>query len=325
MKVSIIIPAYNAAAYLERAIRSALRAGPQVQGGWEVILVDNNSTDTTAEIMQLFARRYPQYLLVTRATTQGPPAARNAGLQLARGEWVQFIDADDYIAPHKIAGQLAKVGPATEWVIGGYTNVYPDGTSYDSLPGADSWKGLVYNGGVGQTTANLYRRAALSRIGNWNERNPPIDDLELHARLLIHGAQPLVDESVGSYYVHHTGPRMTGGNRSAAHGLTAELFAGVNAHLFLHAPTYWRQHASFFTSALLRAIRIYATGDLAGATAAYTHYFSPPYPSWYVPPHYPILPRYTRLYPALGFRTLERSRLFLTHYLPPTLKQLLKA
>src|ERR1051326_5639298 len=98
--VSIIIPCFNAARWLPATLQSALA---QTWPNLEVIVVDDGSTDHSAAI----ARRYEGDRV--RGVVQpnaGAAAARNTGLRHARGEFIQFLDADDLLAPEKIAKQM---------------------------------------------------------------------------------------------------------------------------------------------------------------------------------------------------------------------------
>lgn len=113
---SIIVPVYNHAAVVAEAITSALaQTGP-----CEVIVVDDGSTDGTPEVLRRIAAMVPpseSRLVIVHADHAGPSAARNRGLELARGEFVMFLDADDVIHPEKIARQLSEFTPETGWVI----------------------------------------------------------------------------------------------------------------------------------------------------------------------------------------------------------------
>ena len=324
MNVSIIIPAYNAAPFLERSIQSAIRAGSQVRGEWEVIIVDNGSTDQTLEIAKSWVRAHPLHLRLSVCPTPGAPAARNHGVAMSTGEWLQFLDADDTIAPEKIGHQLSLAGEAA-WVVGGYRHLYPDGSIEDCFPHFDLWLGLFHNWRTGCTHSNLLRRTALEAAGGWDESLTSNQDCELWFRLLRTGAIPRIDPTVRSYYHHHDAPRITNTDPAGKLANRVSFLADANHYLLTTRPTYWQQHAPYFLGALLRAVRMLATYDFPAATTAYTKYFGPARP-WPLPEQpLELMPRYTRLYPTLGFTALERSRLFLTRYLPPTLKQLLKS
>jgi glycosyltransferase involved in cell wall biosynthesis len=106
-QVSVVIPAYNAAQYLAATLQSV---SDQSSPPGEVIVVDDGSTDATAEIANSFGAR------VLSLTNAGPSAARNAGTQAASGEFIAFLDADDVWLPDKLAVQLEALrshrGPA---------------------------------------------------------------------------------------------------------------------------------------------------------------------------------------------------------------------
>jgi succinoglycan biosynthesis protein ExoO len=97
--VTVLIPAYNAGSFLHRAIRSALG---QTCLPLEVIVVDDGSTDDTAEVAQKLGLADPRVRVVHLRENAGPAKARNAGLDLARGEWVAVLDADDAFMPERL-------------------------------------------------------------------------------------------------------------------------------------------------------------------------------------------------------------------------------
>lgn len=94
-KVSVIIPAYNAQEYLRECLESILAQSFQ---NWEAIIVNDGSTDSTGKIAAEYAKKYPQIKVIT-TVNRGQAAARNTGLDHARGEFIFFIDSDDLIHP----------------------------------------------------------------------------------------------------------------------------------------------------------------------------------------------------------------------------------
>ncbi len=99
MKVSVVIPAYNAAAFLGKTLRSVLE---QSLAGVEVVVVDDGSTDGTAEVAASFAG-----VRVHAGPRRGVSSARNLGVRLAGGTYVAFMDHDDLWEPDKLARQVA--------------------------------------------------------------------------------------------------------------------------------------------------------------------------------------------------------------------------
>src|SRR5688500_3708111 len=101
LRQSVILPVRNGAAFIEQAIASAL---PQLSADDEVVVVDNGSTDETVSIVQALTN--PRVRLIEEQRP-GPAAARNAGLAVANGELISFLDHDDYWPQGRNAGLLA--------------------------------------------------------------------------------------------------------------------------------------------------------------------------------------------------------------------------
>lgn len=93
MKVSVVIPAHNAAATIAETLQSLQS---QSFTGWEAIVVDDGSRDTTSEIVSRFAQEDSRIRIVSQPN-QGVSAARNTGIEHAGADWLLFLDADDWI------------------------------------------------------------------------------------------------------------------------------------------------------------------------------------------------------------------------------------
>lgn len=108
--ISIVIPVYNAASYLEETIQSVKN---QSYIDWEMICVDDNSTDNSLEILKDLKKKWEtvgvtnRFEIVSLAKHKGPATARNKGIQMAKGRYLTFLDADDIWEEKKLAKQLA--------------------------------------------------------------------------------------------------------------------------------------------------------------------------------------------------------------------------
>src|SRR5688572_28290377 len=102
--VSTIIPVYNRAALLIEAVNSALAQSYPLH---EIIIVDDGSTDESVAVALEFAARHPSVVRVLQLGHGREWRARNHGLAIATGEFIQFLDSDDLIAPEKLATQVA--------------------------------------------------------------------------------------------------------------------------------------------------------------------------------------------------------------------------
>ena len=105
-RFSVLIPAYNVEEYIERAIKSV---GEQTYKNIEIILVNDCSTDKTGEIIEKMKNLYDNIVYIERDINRKIGASRNIALDVARGEYIIFLDGDDYLANNKVLEKLDKV------------------------------------------------------------------------------------------------------------------------------------------------------------------------------------------------------------------------
>lgn len=191
--VSILIPSYHAAPWLAGTIESALA---QTHAPLEIIVVDDGSRDNSLAI----ARRYEaRGVKVVAQANRGAAAARNAALALAHGDFIQFLDADDLLAPDKISRQLDRLArePAGTVASAAWARFHanpveakftPEPAWRDFAPAVD-FLTLHYNEGwMMPPIAWLTPRAVIERAGPWNERLSLNDDGEYFCRVLLASA-----------------------------------------------------------------------------------------------------------------------------------------
>ena len=231
--VSILIPAHNAGAWVAEAVESALAQGPEV----EVIVVDDGSTDGTAQRLEAFEGR----IRWESGPNRGAPAARNRLLELARAEWIQYLDADDYLMPGKIDGQRAALarhgevdvlyGPETiEWH-GDHGRGDEGHRTVQEIPEPrDPWI-LLALWRLPQTGAPLWRKQALEDVGGWREDQPCCQEHELYLRLLMAGKRFAYDPAGGAVYRRFAGGTLSTKNMARVRAERAKIEARLEAHL----------------------------------------------------------------------------------------------
>lgn len=190
--VSIVIPCWNAEETIARAISSALS---QTYPRTEIIVIDDGSTDGSLDAIRKFNKR----IHWETQPNQGACAARNRGMQIASGDYLQFLDSDDELLPEKIAHQMAMVedvGSELAFVAGAY--VYrrlEKKEQYVSLLRGDHWLALIRgDGALGITSSNLWQAKSLRAVGGWNTDWQSSQETELMFRLLRNGAEIACDE-----------------------------------------------------------------------------------------------------------------------------------
>jgi cellulose synthase/poly-beta-1,6-N-acetylglucosamine synthase-like glycosyltransferase len=194
--VSVVIPAYNCAAKIEAAIQSVQQ---QIFAPTEIMVVDDGSTDETLAVLRRLAEQVETLRFVSQENG-GPAKARNTGINLAKGEWIAFLDADDQWLPNRLQSQLnlLREHPHLNWMAGGFDSrrsgespnrdnrVKPllsetrDSESVvidalEALAGAEIlWTGTI-----------LVRRDFIIKVGGFNTALKGPEDSELWVRLAI--------------------------------------------------------------------------------------------------------------------------------------------
>jgi glycosyltransferase involved in cell wall biosynthesis len=220
--VSIIIPCYNASRWLAETIDSALA---QTWAEKEIVVVDDGSTDDSLTI----ALAYESHGVIVRTQpNRGASAARNAGLQITRGDFIQFLDADDLLAKDKIEVQIKALengephsiasGAWGEFRNNAQDAVFTSQPIWNSFPPVEwlacSWEG----GGMMHPAAWLVPRKIADEAGPWNEMLSLDDDGEYFSRVILRSEGVLFVSEAKSYYRTHSGTRLSGSvGTKAAH------------------------------------------------------------------------------------------------------------
>jgi glycosyltransferase involved in cell wall biosynthesis len=178
--VSVVIPCYKQAHFLPEAIESTLS---QTHGPIEVIVVDDGSPDTTAEVVA----RYPEVRYL-RQENRGLGGARNGGFRISKGEYILFLDADDRLTPNAVEAHLSCFAkhPDAGFVVGDIDNIALDG-SYLGSPRWPLLEGNVYEdvlkvNHVANSIAVMWRRSMFEQLGGFQPSCSPAEDIELLLR-----------------------------------------------------------------------------------------------------------------------------------------------
>ena len=187
MDLSVVIPAYNAAETLAEQLDALV--GQEWDGAWEIVVVDNRSTDGTVALVESYAARHPRVRTVPASERAGRSYARRVGIEYAAADAVAFCDADDIVGPRWVAAmgdalrehrvvtgplESDRLNPA--WLV--ETRGRMDTTScrtwFDLFP-------VVASGDLG------VRKDVFAEVGDFDERFATAEDHELSLRLWQHG------------------------------------------------------------------------------------------------------------------------------------------
>ena len=209
--ISIIIPAYNYAKFLPETL-DCIRT--QTYSNWECIIVDDGSTDDTREVVAALIQKDIRIQYFNQKNA-GPTVARNLGLQMAKGEFIQFLDADDKIESKKIEKQLAVLNddPSIDIV---YGNVYYFRSNHPTelfngiaLEGSKPWMKKISGKGKEMVLAllkenlmviqaPLFKKQLVDSFGNMDTDLYYNEDWELWNRFAMNNANFKYDESEGT-------------------------------------------------------------------------------------------------------------------------------
>lgn len=184
--VSVIVPAYNCASYLPRAIESVLA---QSFTDFELLVVDDGSTDDTANVVDRYsADRRVRF--VRHAENTGPSAARNRGIRRSSGDLVAFLDADDDWARGKLEAQVTAVASDEADVCGvGCVRLLPDGkeviiSKQPPYSGDGLYRELLFKNTIpGSSSSIMVRRRCFDEVGLFDEELLAVEDRDMWLRL----------------------------------------------------------------------------------------------------------------------------------------------
>lgn len=203
-KVSVITPAYNAEKYIEESVESILN---QTFTDFELIVIDDCSTDKTWEIIQKYAGKDKRVVAVKNEKNLGIAGNRNKGLSLARGEYIVWQDADDISLPGRIEKQYMFLESHLDTgIVGGFLQFFSDdGTSSGvrkyHADDADLRKRIFRYSPVAQP-ASMIRKRCLNEVGEYDLKYPPAEDIDMSFRVGMRHKFANLQEVVLKYREH---------------------------------------------------------------------------------------------------------------------------
>ena len=215
MKVSIIVPVYNVEAYLKKCVHSLLAQDLQ-QDEYEIILVDDGSTDSCGALCDAFAADN-ENIRVIHQQNRGLSGARNSGLAVATGQYILFVDSDDFLNPDVLGALVGQMEEQNLDILRfNYQNVNMDGEVFE--PNKYSKPYVDYSGGVcdGETFLNerlgfacyawqfLVKSSILHKEGNGFREGIYFEDVEWTPRILLQAGRVASTDLVVYNYLFRT-------------------------------------------------------------------------------------------------------------------------
>ncbi len=189
-KATVVIPAYNVGTYIEDTLISLKR---QTFEAFEVVVVDDGSTDETAAIVRSFCQRDERFRLITKSNG-GLSSARNFGIRHARSNYIAMLDGDDLYEPDKLANhvQWLDANPQIGVIYSASKTIRDDGrVTWLSISGkpihADPLVSLLCKNFVGHGSNAMFRRSLIEEVGEFDETLRSSEDIDFWLRVAATG------------------------------------------------------------------------------------------------------------------------------------------
>ncbi len=202
IEVSVVIPTYNRSEKLKRAVKSVLN---QTYPHFELIIVDDNSTDDTKEVVNEFQDHRIRYH--RNEKNLGGGGSRNKGIELSRNEFIAFLDDDDEWLPTKLEKQITVLEKADPSYCGVYTglvkikNGIPISKKLNREEG-DLFRKLLWENLIGSTSVVLLKKSCVKEVGGFTEGLPASQELDLFLKLSEKYKFKVVPEVLVKYFIH---------------------------------------------------------------------------------------------------------------------------
>lgn len=222
-KVSVVVPAFNRATTIGRSIDSVLN---QTFDDFELIIVDDASTDDTIGVVAQYTDR--RIRLLRHSANGGVSAARNTGLQTARGQYVAFLDSDDEWSPRKLAKQVNQLNSLGDNVGLVYTGALVKDHLGRSEYRAPRYRGDIYrqllvdNVITGSASGVMVRRSICQKVGGFDETLPAREDVDYWLRIAQHSLVDYLPEALVTIHASDSADRISLSRSSLVEG--RELF-----------------------------------------------------------------------------------------------------
>ena len=215
MKFSVIIPTYNREQELSKCIESVLN---QTYKNFELIVVDNGSTDNTKEVVQKYVDNDNRVKYFWQENSGSPAGSRNTGIKHSSNEWISFLDSDDYWYSNKIE-ELTRTIKSNSNVIAvsHFEDKEVDGIKVAALEHGhnlfevdDIYSTLLFRGNSLSTSAMTVKREKLVEVGLFDERKDyfAVEDYDMWMKLSLKGKFAYIKEPLGVFSI--SGSNMSG-------------------------------------------------------------------------------------------------------------------
>ncbi|SRR6266404_185543 len=266
--VSVVIPCYNADRWIGKAIQSCL---DQSYRPIEVVVIDDGSDDNSLPIIKENVGSHPDVIRWTTQPNQGAPAARNRGLTLANGEFIFFLDADDYLHERAIEHLVGALQNETDFIYGNLSLVDAEEKVIgvrEQSPVSEDW--VVAMMEKAPITSSVLLRRKITDACKWNTTLPCAQEFAFFVDVALKGFRagylPLV---VTSHRCHSSPSRITTNTHDKLADVLASLFLGFEQRLIGSGEYYQNRRVSINAAFLHMALSLRRNRDPSSAKKLY--------------------------------------------------------
>lgn len=298
MLVSIIIPCFNVEEYISECLKSCYN---QSYEHIEIICVDNNSQDNTYTILR--NEESKGKIIFLEEKRLGASAARNLGLSVASGEWIQFLDADDLLCPDKILHQLELVKKYKCDLV--YANFFTQKNNglkiKSSINDKDIWFNL-FEGSLGNTCSNLWKKNILYKIGLWNVSLKSSQEYDLLFKYLKYTENIYFDKNYLTVIRQREFGQISQSDLKGNWTRYLELRLSIIEYLSKKNPQYFKKNTIYYQNSLFDILRILYKFNRKLSIDTFKSYFDKDY----MPKSSLVTStNYVRFFRIFGFKLME--------------------
>lgn len=229
-KLSVMIPVYNVEAYLRKCLDSVIY--PQLSD-YEIVLVNDGSTDSSGDICREYASRYPELIRLITTENGGIGKARDVGIDTARGEYIIFVDSDDYLSENAIPEMLETLSLDFQMCIFDIRSVNEDGKLLKLIPGCkrdgeftlESYPELLFD--MPSAWNKIYRRSLFTDNGIYYPSRVWYEDMYVTPHMYAKAGKMLAIHKPWYNYLQRAGSITNSKNTQR----NLEIIPAVNAML----------------------------------------------------------------------------------------------
>lgn len=216
IKVSVIIPAYNAETFLSRTIQSALN---QTFRDFELIIVDDGSTDNTKEIVRKFQVNNSQIKYFLKENSGGPAGPKNLGLKKSKGKFIAFLDHDDEWLPEKLEEQVESFENSTDSKLGIIicypVLVHSNKKKIFEIPSLEeeTFKKILLGNFIYSCSGVMIKKEVIEKVGYFDEKLKYADDWDMWIRIIFRYNLSIIKKPLFYHHIRGENVSLTMKNR----------------------------------------------------------------------------------------------------------------